>query len=70
MSACVQKHQKRTSDTITDGCEPPSGCWELNSEPLEEQPMLLTDGSSLQPQPMQLLQRHTFNWARVIALEI
>jgi hypothetical protein len=22
---------------ITDGCEPPCGCWELNSGPLEEQ---------------------------------
>ena len=24
-------------DLITDGCEPPCGCWELNSGPLEEQ---------------------------------
>jgi hypothetical protein len=24
-------------DPITDGCEPPCGCWELNSGPLEEQ---------------------------------
>jgi len=30
-------HQKRASDLITDGCEPPCGCWELNSGPLEEQ---------------------------------
>jgi hypothetical protein len=30
-------HQKRASDPITDGCEPPCGCWELNSGPLEEQ---------------------------------
>jgi hypothetical protein len=22
--------------SITDGCEPPCGCWELNSRPLEE----------------------------------
>jgi hypothetical protein len=27
----------RASDPITDGCEPPCGCWELNSGPLEEQ---------------------------------
>jgi hypothetical protein len=30
------------SDPITDGCEPPCGCWELNSGPLEEQSVLLT----------------------------
>ena len=24
-------------DPITDGCNPPCGCWELNSRPLEEQ---------------------------------
>ncbi|CAO2643146.1 hypothetical protein LEMLEM_LOCUS26531, partial [Lemmus lemmus] len=34
--------QKRTRDLITDGCEPPRGCPELNSGPLEEQAMLLT----------------------------
>ena len=34
--------QKRAPDLITDGCEPPCGCWELNSGPLEEQVMLLT----------------------------
>jgi hypothetical protein len=40
---------KRASDHITDGCEPPCGCWELNSGPLEEQSMLLTAEPSLQP---------------------
>jgi hypothetical protein len=25
-----------------DGCEPPSGCWDLNLEPLEKQSVLLT----------------------------
>jgi hypothetical protein len=25
--------QKRVLDPITDGCEPPCGCWELNSGP-------------------------------------
>jgi hypothetical protein len=29
-------------DPITDGCEPPCGCWELNSGPQEEQLVLLT----------------------------
>jgi hypothetical protein len=31
----IFRHQKRASDLITDGCEPPCGCWELNSGPLE-----------------------------------
>jgi hypothetical protein len=40
---------ERVSDSITDGCEPPCGCWELNSGPLEEQSVLLTAEPSLQP---------------------
>jgi hypothetical protein len=43
------------SDLITDGCEPPWTCWELNSEPLEEQSVLLTTEPSLQPRLMLLL---------------
>jgi hypothetical protein len=35
-------HQKRSSDLITDGCEPVCGCWDLNSGPSEEQSVLLT----------------------------
>jgi hypothetical protein len=46
---CLQTHQKRASDLITDGCEPPCGCWDLNSRPLEEQPVLLITEPSLQP---------------------
>ena len=38
----------KVSDSITDGCEPPCRCWELNSEPLEEESGLLTE-QSLQP---------------------
>ena len=34
---------------LTDGCEPPCGCWDLNSGPLEEQSVLLSAESSLQP---------------------
>jgi hypothetical protein len=45
----LQIHQKRASDPITDGCEPPCGCWELNSGLLEEQSVLLTAEPSLQP---------------------
>jgi hypothetical protein len=47
--SCLQIPQKRASDPITDGCEPPCGCWELNSGPLEEQSVLLTTEPSLQP---------------------
>jgi hypothetical protein len=46
------------SDLITDGCEPPSGSWELNSGPLEEQSVLLTSEPSLQP-----------DWSVVILLD-
>ena len=41
--------QKRAPGLISDSCEPPCGCWELNSGPLEEQAMLLTAEPSLQP---------------------
>ena len=37
------------SDLITGGCEPPCGCWDLNSVPSEEQSVLLTSEPSLQP---------------------
>ncbi|CAO2596736.1 hypothetical protein LEMLEM_LOCUS8734 [Lemmus lemmus] len=46
--AC-EEGQKRALDLITDGCEPPCGCQELNSGPLEEQAMLLTFEPFLQP---------------------
>jgi hypothetical protein len=42
-------NQKRALDPITDGFEPPCGCWELNSGPLEEQSVLLTTQPSLLP---------------------
>ena len=45
---CLQRHQKRAPDLITDVCEPPCGCWELNSGSLEEQSVLLTAEPSLQ----------------------
>ena len=41
--------EKRASDPITDDCEPPCSCWELNSGSLEEQSVLLTTEPSLQP---------------------
>lgn len=35
---------------ITGSCELLCGCWKLNLGPLEEQPVILTDKLSLQPQ--------------------
>jgi hypothetical protein len=40
---------EQASDLTIDGCEPPCGCWELNSVPLEEQSVLLTTEPTLQP---------------------
>jgi hypothetical protein len=45
----LQTHQKRASDPIKDGCEPPCGSWKLNSRSLEEQSVLLTAEPPLQP---------------------
>ena len=45
------------SDFIADGCEPPCGCWELNSGSLEEQSLLLTTEPSLQPKAVMFLTR-------------
>ena len=46
---CLPAGQKRAPDPITYGCKSPCGCWEWNSGPLEEQPVLLTSEPSLQP---------------------
>ena len=45
--ACIPSGQKKAPDLITDGCEPPCGCFELNSGYLEEQPVLLTTEPTL-----------------------
>jgi hypothetical protein len=41
LPAFMPIHQE-AQNLIIDGCEPPYGCWELNSGPLEEQSVLLT----------------------------
>jgi hypothetical protein len=56
--SCLQTLQKRTSDFIRDGCEPPCGCWDLNSGPLEEQSALLTTEPSHQPKLIVLKQEN------------
>jgi hypothetical protein len=40
-SVAVFKHTRR-GHPITDVCELPCGCWELNSGPLEEHSVFLT----------------------------
>jgi hypothetical protein len=50
LPACTFAHQKRASDPIAGGYEPPCGFWELNSGPIEEQSVLLTTEPSLQSQ--------------------
>jgi hypothetical protein len=41
----------------TDSCEPPYGYWEVNPDPLDEQPGLLTTEPSLQPLNVLLYQQ-------------
>jgi hypothetical protein len=48
LSAHTSAYQKRASDPITDGCEPPCVCWELNSGPLGKQTVPLTAKPSFQ----------------------
>jgi hypothetical protein len=45
----LEAHQIKASDPITDGCEPPCGCWKSNLGPLEEQSVLLTAEPCLLP---------------------
>jgi hypothetical protein len=33
---CLETLQKRAPNLVMDGCEPPCGCWDLNSGPSEE----------------------------------
>ena len=44
------RHTRRGHQVpFTDGCEPPHGCWDLNSGSLEEQSVFLTSEPSVQP---------------------
>jgi hypothetical protein len=48
LHACLYKVAGSSETGLKDICEPPCGCWELNSGPLE-QPVLLTTEPALQP---------------------
>lgn len=49
--ACLCVSVGSTGTAVTDSCELPRGCWELNTCPLEEQTALLT----AEPSPAPLL---------------
>jgi hypothetical protein len=59
LCSCLQTHQKRASNPITDDCDPPCGCWKLNSGSLEEQSVLLPAEPSLQPMFYTFFYTHT-----------
>jgi hypothetical protein len=51
-SWCLQRPEEDAGSSgtgVMNGCDPPCGCQEWNSGPLEEQPVLLTSEPSLQP---------------------
>ena len=47
---CLHEGVRSAGTGVTESWELPCGCWELNSVPLEEQPVFLTTESSVQPQ--------------------
>jgi hypothetical protein len=47
---------------VTDGCESPCDCWDLNSGPSEEQSVLLTTEPSLQPL-WSILEKAVHEWS-------
>ena len=55
----------RSKDPITDGCEPPCGCWEWNSGPLEKQSVLLTAEPFLQPRLL-VFYKPTFGFTAIL----
>ena len=46
---CMYVFVQMFGPEVTDSCELPCGCWELNLCPLEEQSVLLTTEPGLQP---------------------
>lgn len=53
LRACHQQwpeESARSPETgVTEGCEAPCECWELNASPLEDQPVPLTDETLSRP---------------------
>ena len=46
---CLCEGVESPGTGVTESCELPCGCWDLNPGPLEEQPVFLSAESSLQP---------------------
>jgi hypothetical protein len=49
LHVCLREGVGSPGTGVTDSCELPSGCWELNLGPLGEQPVLLVTEPSFQP---------------------
>jgi hypothetical protein len=49
LSVCLSEGSISPGIVVNDSCEPPFGCWELNLDSLEEQPVPLTTKTSLHP---------------------
>jgi hypothetical protein len=60
-TVAVFRHTPEEGIPITDGCEPPWSCWELNSGTLEEQTAFLTTEPSLQPPLLEVLKHMTIS---------
>jgi len=65
MYTFMLKEGIRSSDPNTNGCEPPCGCWELNSGPLAEQLVFWTAEPSLQPQVTFLMMETNFAFGKL-----
>ena len=67
LHVCLQARRGHP-DLTTGSYKPSCGCWELNSEPLEEQAMLLTTEPSLQPDTEYLYSRRAEILSEVLIL--
>jgi hypothetical protein len=68
-TVAIFRHTRKGRLLITGGCEPPCGCWDLNSEPSEEQSVLLPAESSHQPPFGKFLFNFVFNTIEIIFLK-
>ena len=48
LHVCLNEGVGSPRPKVIGSCDLPYGCWELNPDPLEEQPVLLTAETSLQ----------------------
>jgi hypothetical protein len=55
LHVCLCEDVRSIGTRVTNNCELLCGCWELNQDPLEEQPVFLTTEPSLQPKTRHLI---------------